>query len=597
MRLGFLVVLVALCSVWRMSAAQIAAPATSSAAPFSPEPVIQVPADETAFKAARGVTDPKHRKEAYEVFLRDFPKSKRAQTARENLLKTLFLLEPRDIPEIHRVAKAYVDNAAQGQQRSVAENEMAYDLAEALPHGADLKAAEAWSKDATYGRTHEVIAREMKDSSREAKLPPPSAELIHKEWEEERANNLQTLGNVYFAEGRLALSWATLDQGSALEHSDDAGIDALRGQIAHARHEDAEALDHLEIAASWGDLTEKQQALLNELYAAAHGGRTSGLEAEIDRRYAKFPQPFTPTPHLGGSSRHPVLVELYTGSGCPSCLAADFSVDGVLKAYPRSDVVVLAFDLHTPVPDPLANPDSIARAQFDGVSGVPSLAVGGQVLKEVDGDRSTAKSSFEKIEQAIDSQLREATGVTIQLTATLDSGAVATQAKVQVENAAALRQVLARSVAPDHSEPATKELKATSADTPASAEQTPKLVLNFALVQQVVRYSGTNAFRFHPMVVRALAKPSEQGFPVSLTDTSGASFRFDPDSISKGLASYLTGFEQHNDKFGTAHFRIKDTRLPLEQLAVAAWVEDIRTHRAVAAAYVSLQAQTKKAAR
>jgi hypothetical protein len=116
-------------------------------------------------------------------------------------------------------------------------------------------------------------------------------------------------------------------------------------------------------------------------------------------------------------------------------------------------------------------------------------------------------------------------------------------------------------------------------------------------VQQVVRYSGTNAFRFHPMVVRALAKPSEQGFPVSLTDTSGASFRFDPDSISKGLASYLTGFEQHNDKFGTAHFRIKDTRLPLEQLAVAAWVEDIRTHRAVAAAYVSLQAQTEKAAR
>jgi len=579
-----------------MSAAQTATPATQSDAPSSGEPVIQAPADETAFKAARGVTDPKQRKEAYEIFLRDFPKSKRAQTARENLLKTLFLLEPRDIPEIHRVAEAYVDNAVPAA-RPVAENEMAYDLAEALPHGVDLKAAEAWSKDATYGRTHEVIAREIKDSASQADLPPPSAELVHKEWEEERANNLQTLGNVYFAEGRLALSWATLDQASALEHSDDAGVDALRGQIAHVRHKDALALDHLEIAASWGDLTEKQQSLLNELYARAHGGSTAGLEAEIDRRYASFSQPFAPTPHLSGSSGHTALVELYTGSGCPACLAADFGVDGVLKAYPRSDVVVLTFDIHAPVPDPLANPDTIARAKFDGVSGVPLLNVDGQVLKGVDGGRSAAKITFEKIEQAIDSQLGENTGVRIQLTAALDSGAVVTQAKVEVENAAALRQVLARSVAPDDSELASKELKANSADTPASAEQTPQLVLNFALVQKVVRYSGSNAFRFHPMVVRALAKPSELGFPVSLTDTSDASFRFDPDSISKGLASYLTGFEQHNDKFGTAHFRMKDTSLPLDQLAVTAWVEDLRTHRVVAAAYVPLQAQAKKAAR
>lgn len=126
----------------------------------------------------------------------------------------------------------------------------------------------------------------------------------------------------------------------------------------------------------------------------------------------------------------------------------------------------------------------------------------------------------------------------------------------------------------------------------ASPEHASRLMLNFALLQQTVRYSGENGVRFHHMVVRALAKPVAEGFPINLTGSSTASAAFDPATISQSLETYLTAFEHHNSKFGTAHFLMKDTTLPLDQLAVAAWVEEPKTHHIVAASFVPLQPQS-----
>jgi hypothetical protein len=66
-----------------MSAVQTVAHATAPDASSSPEAAIQIPADETAFKTFREFTDPKQRREANEECLRDFPKSKWSQMARE----------------------------------------------------------------------------------------------------------------------------------------------------------------------------------------------------------------------------------------------------------------------------------------------------------------------------------------------------------------------------------------------------------------------------------------------------------------------------------------------------------------------------------
>jgi hypothetical protein len=124
----------------------------------------------------------------------------------------------------------------------------------------------------------------------------------------------------------------------------------------------------------------------------------------------------------------------------------------------------------------------------------------------------------------------------------------------------------------------------------------PNLVLNIALVQREVRYSGENGIRFHSMVVRSLARPAEKGFPVAMAGDSQASFTFDPAQVTRDLSKYLADFSQHNDRFGIVHFLSTDTSLT-GPLAIAAWVEDPATHQVVQAAFVPLGSAMQEAAR
>ena len=113
-------------------------------------------------------------------------------------------------------------------------------------------------------------------------------------------------------------------------------------------------------------------------------------------------------------------------------------------------------------------------------------------------------------------------------------------------------------------------------------------MVNFALVEDGIRYSGENGVRFHRMVVRALAKPADSGFPLELGKTATADAAFDPAAISATLAEYLTQYEKSNDRFGPIKFISKDTTMQPELLAVAAWVQDTATHRVLQSAIVLL---------
>jgi hypothetical protein len=201
------------------------------------------------------------------------------------------------------------------------------------------------------------------------------------------------------------------------------------------------------------------------------------------------------------------------------------------------------------------------------------------------GQRADAEGAYQAAEKALDAELKTPSGVVVKLTAQVKADhTIAAEAKVNVTNTAALKSVL------------TAPAKKDAAAAPAPAAES-KLVLNFALVQREVRYSGENGIRFHSMVVRQVAKPAAEGFPVASSGAFAAAFRFDPAAVSAGLRKYLADYSAHNERFGTAHFLMTDTSLPLNELGVAAWVEDPKTHHVVAAAYVPVSAGAQEAAR
>ncbi len=562
-------------------AAQTAAPVAGGAPPaVQTPPAMQVAPDQKAFTAANALVDSGARAEGLRAFLRDYPQSKRVDRARSALLTLLLERQPQDVKEIHALAKARIA-AAGKDERSGRENEVAFKLAEALPNGVDLKSAEAWARDAVRSETLAAVTARIKASAAKDKFPMPDAASLHTIWAETEGNSRQTLADVYLHQGKLDKSLQELDAAAALDQ-ENGSVWTTRGQIAHAQHNDAAALDDLETAEVKGGVTPVGAALMMEIYARLHPGDATGLDAEIDRRYRALPTAFTPTPHTAAATGRTVLLELYTGSACAPCVAADLGVDGVLEAYRRDEVVALAFDQHIPEPDPLANADTVSRAKYNGVPYTPSFYLNGETLDIFGGPRSASKTAFVSLEKAIDASLKTPSGVVLHLTARLTPGQrVEASAEVRVTDEAALKAVLTAKAAP-------AAVVGPAAATPAAEKPAgePKLLLNFALVQREVRYSGENGMRFHSMVVRSLAKPSTEGFAVAMTGQSTAAAAFDPVAVSASLQAYLAGFAQHSERFGTTHFLPYDTRLPVESLGVAAWVEDVTAHRVVAAAYL-----------
>lgn len=542
---------------------------------------MQLAADQKAYQAALASPNPDAQITALKAFLHDFPDSKRVIAARTKIFHLLLDAHPDRVKDIHKLAKTMIEAAGTGIDRENEENTVAFELAEALPNGVDLKSAEKWSNDAVAQLTLPAYTERVRSNYEKFKIkaPMPSTAELQDQLDQNLAADLQTLADVYFHEGKLDKATAALDRTKSFDPKSLEGavgsILLTRGQIAAAQHHDAEALDDLERAEVYGGLTAQTKPLLLSLYSQAHGGSTAGLDDDIDAQYHKLiPAAFTPEPHKAPPTGRTALLELYTGSACEPCVAADLAVDGVLEAYPRSEVVALSFDQHIPEPDPLANPDTIARADFYKINSTPNVILDGKPSTHIGGSRSAAEKGYPKLAENIDKELNIPSGVQLKLNASAaPDHTITANATAKITDSAAFNKLL------------------TTTDG-----KTPELILNIALVQSEVRYSGENGIRFHTMVVRALARPATKGFPVAMTGESQASFKFDPAEVSKDLSKYLTDFSQHNERFGVVHFLSTDTSLT-GPLAVAAWVEDPSTHQVVQAAFVPLNPGTQEAAR
>ena len=542
---------------------------------------MQVPADQRAFRAALSLPDPAQRLTAFRTFSVEYQDSKYFDSVQDAALRLLLQYFPTRTTEIRDQVQVNVANADKGYERWQEESTEADLLAGA---GVLLPMAQKLGEDAHHNLTEATFLRGMAKMYGSLAAPMPAPEELHGPYLEAQSATLTALAHVYLKQGKLQACTALLDQ-AATALPLNAKVHALRGQVALAEHHEPEALDELERAQLLGEVSEPERNDLLKLYRAAHGGSDARLQADLDTLYAElYPPAFAPPARPHVQAGHVALLELFTGSSCGPCVGADLAVETLMKTYSRDEVVALELDEHVPRPDPLANPASVARAEIMGAGNTPNYFLDGKSMAVYGSSRDGAADVYASLAKLVDRQLTRSSGVQLQLSATWGADqALHVSAAVQTQAEDALKEVTAEENAP------------WPGDSIAVAERAhedaafpPRLVINFALVEDNVRYSGENGVRFHRMVMRAMSSDAAWGQPLHSGKTETFAATFIPDGVSRELATYLGRFEAANDRFGPVKFLSKDTTLHPEQLGVVAWVQDTRSHRVVQAAFVPI---------
>jgi hypothetical protein len=275
--------------------------------------------------------------------------------------------------------------------------------------------------------------------------------------------------------------------------------------------------------------------------------RIAKLDEVLDKEFAKNAIPFKPGTFAGrkGKSERVVLVELFTGAQCPPCVSADVAFDALLHTYQPSQVVLLQYHLHIPGPDPLTNKDSEKRGQFYGIQGTPSLFVDGQAGPPMGGYKQHSKERYDAVMKVLSDALETEPQAKLKLAGELQGQQLAIQAEVA-------------------------DLKKKGED----------IRLCFVLVEEVVRYAGSNGQRLHHHVVRgfpggvngmALTKDADkQTVKVSLAD------------VTKALDEYLNDFSKKRK------YTFDDRPMDLKQLKLVAFIQDDASKEVLQAAQVDL---------
>ncbi len=263
--------------------------------------------------------------------------------------------------------------------------------------------------------------------------------------------------------------------------------------------------------------------------------RLAKLDERLDEEFEKRAIPFKldAPPRRKRNSERVVLLELFTGTQCPPCVAADIACDAVLKSYKTSEVVVLQYHLHIPGPDPLTNEDSEARQEYydKAIEGTPTIFLDGKPTEGLGGPASDSEESYDTLRKQLDDLLKKNAGGSIKLDVQRTGDKIAAQAEV--------------------------------ADLTKTGD---RVRLRFALVEDVVRYPGPNGQRLHHHVVRSFLG-SVKGYAL-LEATATKKVTGNLADVKKSLNDYLTRTAKDNP------FPGDDWPLNLKRLKVVAFVQD-----------------------
>lgn len=504
--------------------------ATPSPSPGSSPTVVAPAPDQKAYDEARRIKDPEKKIEALEKMVKDFPDRFTAFQARYDILDTLIKNFPTQIDRIRAAAQRYLSPtpgvAVIGSSNYVT---VAAKLMEA---GLMLDWAEELARKGA-AQYEEENAKQMR---------------------RQRSRYQDTLGRIYLKQGRIKEARTYLKQALTNDPELTTALIAL-GQIAERGGHHKEALEYFSSAAVKSGLKKPDRQTMEAAYRATHNDSLAGLEDLLDDKYRKLNVGMH-FDHYQASAKRTnriALAELFTGSGCGPCVAADLGFDGLLERYTRKDLVVLVYHLHVPLPDPMTNPATVERGKYYAVPGTPTPVVDGFRLPSAGGSRDMAKGFFDRVNPKIESELESPAQAQITLTGSLEGDLV--KANVTVD-----------------------EVKTPSVD----------LKLQIALTEDEIRYTGENGIRFHPMVVRSLGGKEANGFALSDSAPTKIEWAFDVKAMSAELKKYLDSYEQAGHRGDTFTFSEKKFQIDPNKLSLVAFVQNMKTKEVLQTVYLKL---------
>ena len=281
---------------------------------------------------------------------------------------------------------------------------------------------------------------------------------------------------------------------------------------------------------------ESPSAAVNRLWEQKHGN-TDGVDDYLKQVYAEqiygFAEEKAPPSEEGNQV---VLAELFTGTACPPCMAADVALGGIEHYYDALDVVALRYHLHIPRPDPLTNSATEARQGYYRPQGTPSMFLNGGDSPFVGGfTMSDAKQGYEKLQDAIRPLLAQETSVSIDATAELND------------------------------ETLDIAVKATGFDAANEG-----LRLRLVLAEDLIGYHARNGVRLHEMVVRTMPGGAEG---IAAIDGKLEFVSSIPlNSIKKEIEDYLEAFNAMSP-----FMAFRETPTDMKKMTLVAFVQDDAT--------------------
>jgi hypothetical protein len=532
---------------------------TPTPAPTPPAPRT-MPPDQRAYMEATRIKDPQKKLEALEKWLDQYPESFMASTIHLDILDTIIKLQPDQKEKI----LAQADRAMQKAASGFASGNTANNIATRLLRAGLLAEAEQYAQKAVVA-TDEYLAQMIK------------------EFQRQKARPLATLGQIYLKQDKLKEAEQKLKAAYVI-HPQEPNVAVSLAEIAEKRGKDKEALDYLLAA---GRLKAAERQKMETLWRKTRGGSLNGLEEELDARYHKEFSGLVPVTRYQSTakrSNRAVLAEVFTGAACGPCVAADVGFEAMMERYSRQELIVVMYHQHIPGPDPMTNPATLSRFRFYGGGGVPSYTIDGQALQTGGGSKEMTRGFYQRVTPVIERRLEVAAEANLKLDAALEDGVVKVAAQVAFDKAA-----LEKAAPPAKAEPqpAGEAKDAAKGDAKSDA---PVYKLHVLLVEEMLRYSGENGIRLHPVVVRAMGGVMANGFVLDPAKAEAVTTRFDLAAISDELKKYLEGFEasRSKDRDEPYTFSEKKSEINANNLSVVAFVQEEKSKKVLQAATIRL---------
>ncbi len=332
-----------------------------------------------------------------------------------------------------------------------------------------------------------------------------------------------SVARAQFLAGDAAGALTSLDAYSQASGRTSGVYFLARGEVLEALTRPKDAYEALVGAA----LENNKEGLRRARAAYAKlNGKEDGFDAMLEARSRELPfhpAPIKPGPTWTGRA---VLAELFTGSECPPCVAADFAFDGLLESFPATALVVLEYHLPIPAPDPMMNPATRRRQDYYGVNSTPSMFFDGQDKLTGGGGRSMAGTQYKQLAAKVAARLEVAPGVALKAEALRKGDRI--EVRVALGKAA------------------------------------PEVEFHLALVQGQQEHKGGNRLLVHKMVVRDI-QTLEAAAPKAAFSLLG---------LEKATDAYLSEFEQTSTRFKGFRFPVRRHLISREGLKVVLFAQD-----------------------